>query len=115
MSIALQFCRRCGAPQYPRRHVCRVCLSDQLGIDEVAADADLLAIAQLRTSLEPAFANALPLWIGTVMLDAGVRAIVIVDDGLLPGTRVTLHGTMNVLGQTVWRASAAEHRLDGAE
>ncbi|WP_326522988.1 Zn-ribbon domain-containing OB-fold protein [Sphingomonas sp.] len=66
----IQRCTACGAAGYPRRTLCRRCLADAL-VDEAAGAGRILAVARLHRSFEQAFADRLPMLIGTVLLDAG--------------------------------------------
>lgn len=93
MTISLQRCSDCGTWQYPRRDVCRSCLSDALAMADDPGSGRLLATSDLHRSLEPDVAARLPLRIGTVLLDAGPHLICFVEDGLVPGRRVVLATT----------------------
>lgn len=90
MTISLQRCADCGTWQYPRRDVCRSCLSDALAMADDPGLGRLLATSDLHRSLEPDLAARLPLRIGTVLLDAGPHLICFVADGLAPDERVTV-------------------------
>lgn len=90
MTILLQTCTACGARQYPERDLCRVCLSDTLSPAEDGGRGRLVADATLHRSLDPGFASTLPRRIGAVALDAGVRVIAFLGDGVAPGDRVGL-------------------------
>ena len=88
MTIRLQICAACGSCQYPPRDVCRTCLRDELVWTEDSGRGQLVAATTLHRSLDPA--TALPLRIGTVALDAGVRVIAFLGHAQ-PGERVRLH------------------------
>ncbi|WP_339705175.1 OB-fold domain-containing protein [uncultured Sphingosinicella sp.] len=103
MTIHLQTCTACGAHQYPERDLCRTCLHDTLVRIENDGQGRLLAATTLHRSLEPD--TALPLRIGTVALDADVRVIAFLGDGVQPGDRVALKAA----------ADAAQHQVFTAE
>lgn len=90
MTIMFQTCTACGARQYPERDLCRVCLGDTLALAEDGGRGRLVAEAVLHRSLDPACIPALPIRIGTVALDAGVRVIAFLDDDVGAGNRVKL-------------------------
>lgn len=89
MTIRLQTCAACGARQYPERDLCRTCLSDELIWAEDSGRGRLLAVTTLHRSLDPA--TTLPVRIGAVALDAGVRVIALLGRGVQPGNHVLLH------------------------
>jgi len=89
MTIRLQICTACGAHQYPERDLCRTCLRDELMWAEDSGRGRLLAATTLLRSLDPA--TTLPLRIGAVALDAGVRVIAFIGRGVRPGDRIILH------------------------
>ena len=89
MTILLQTCGACGAHQYPARDLCRACLRDKLAWREDSGRGRLLAATTLHRSLDPAI--TLPLRIGTVALDAGVRVIAFLGRDIQPGDRIVLH------------------------
>jgi uncharacterized OB-fold protein len=93
MTIRLQTCAVCGARQYPERDLCRVCLADVLQYEEDDGRGRLLAEATLHRSLDPAFASELPLRIGAVALDAGVRVIALIEADARAGDAVVLRTT----------------------
>ncbi len=103
MSIRLQTCAACGKHQYPARDLCRTCLRDELVRTENDGQGRLIAATTLHRSLEPD--TALPLRIGAVALDAGVRVIAFLGRGVQPGDRVVLHAT----------ADAEQHQVFTAE
>ena len=103
MTIRLQTCTACGAHQYPARDLCRTCLRDELIWAEDSGRGRLLAATTLHRSLDPA--AALPLRIGAVALDAGVRVIAFLGRGVQPGDRVVLHAA----------ADAEQHQVFTAE
>lgn len=90
MTIRLQTCAGCGARQYPERDLCRVCLADELRLVDDHGRGRLVAETTLHRSLDPAFASELPLRIGTVALEAGVRLIAFLAPGAAPGDTVVL-------------------------
>lgn len=102
--ISIQCCGRCGTLQYPCRDVCRNCLSDDLYTSEVSNEARLQAIATVHRGLEPSFADRLPLQIGTVVLDGGVRAICFVEPGLAAGDAVRIAQSADGPDGRVWTA-----------
>ena len=104
MTILLQRCSACGTINYPARSLCRNCLADALEETEDPGTGLLLAATLLHRSLEPAYAEALPLRIGTVLLDSGPHLPSFVADGVEPGGRVRLEPSANPLGEAVWRA-----------
>lgn len=106
MTISLQRCADCGTWQYPRRDVCRSCLSDALAITDHPGTGRLLATSALHRSLDPDLAARLPLRIGTVQLDAGPHLICFVAHGLAPGERVAVE--TNDAG--LWNARALGDR-----
>lgn len=90
MTIRLQLCAACGARQYPERDLCRACLADALQFEDDEGRGRLLAEATLRHTLDPAVAPELPLRIGVVALDGGVRLIAFLAPGVAPGEAVVL-------------------------
>jgi uncharacterized OB-fold protein len=94
MTIRLQRCGACGARQYPERDLCRVCLADALRVEDHEGRGRLVAEATLRHTLDPAVASELPLRIGTVALDEGVRLIVFLAPGVAPGETIVLRTAM---------------------
>ena len=101
MKIRLQTCAACGARQYPARDLCRTCLRDELVWTEDSGRGQLVAATTLHRSLDPAI--ALPLRIGTVALDAGVRVIAFLG-GTQPGDRVVLRAVADAEQQQIFTA-----------
>lgn len=101
MTIRLQTCAACGACQYPPRDVCRTCLRDELVWTEDSGRGQLVAAATLHRSLDPA--AALPLRIGTVALDAGVRVIAFLGHAQ-PGDRIVLHAAADAEQRQIFTA-----------
>jgi uncharacterized OB-fold protein len=93
MTIRLQTCADCGARQYPERDLCRVCLADALHYEDDEGRGRLLAETRLHRSLDPAFAAELPLRIGVVALQAGVRVIALIGGDTRAGDAVVLRTT----------------------
>lgn len=108
MTITLQGCAQCGARQYPPRDLCRACLADALGPVEETSEGRLIVSAIVHRSLEPDFAGDLPLRIGTVHLDCGLRIVVFVDAGLADGQSVRLRQEAGADGVALWHAGAPE-------
>ena len=108
MSISLQGCAQCGARQYPPRDLCRVCLADALAPVEETGEGRLVVSAIVHRSLEPDFAGDLPLRIGTVHLDCGLRIIAFVDAGLADGAPVRLRQEAGRDGAALWYAGVLE-------
>lgn len=102
MTIRLQICAACGARQYPPRDLCRTCLRDELVWTEDSGRGRLLAVSTLHRSLDPA--AALPLRIGAVVLDAGVRVIAFLGHGVQPGDRVVLHAAADTEQNQIFTA-----------
>lgn len=86
--IALPRCRACGAWAYPPRDSCRECLSDALEPARHPGGAVVLAAAVVRRTLDPAWAERLPLPVVTVLLDDGPQLIAL--GSAAPGARVAL-------------------------
>lgn len=101
MTIRLQTCTACGAHQYPARDLCRTCLRDELIWAEDSGRGRLLAATTLHRSLDPA--AALPLRIGAVALDAGVRVIAFLGP-VQPGDRVVLHAATDAEQNQIFTA-----------
>ena len=104
MTLSLQACSDCGAVQYPRRAVCRRCLSGALADAPVADSGILLAIVRIEVTLDPAWSAALPCLAGTVLLDAGVKMLVMVAGDIAPGTRVRVAPEPGPTGQPLFTA-----------
>jgi len=102
MTIRLQTCTACGAHQYPARDLCRTCLRDELIWADDSGRGRLLAATTLHRSLDPA--TALPLGIGAVALDAGVRVIAFLGHGVQPGDRVVLHAAADTEENQIFTA-----------
>jgi uncharacterized OB-fold protein len=98
MTITLQRCAACGSYQYPRRDICRLCLSDQLVPEPIDGHGTLLARAVCHHSLEPAFTDMLPVPIGAVKFDCGPQVIAMLDPATQVGARVRLHQVQGPLG-----------------
>ena len=67
----LERCTDCDQVQYPPRGFCGRCLSAHVNDQSIGEAGELLSWATLRTSLEPAIAEHLPLTIASVKLDEG--------------------------------------------
>jgi uncharacterized OB-fold protein len=102
MTIALQRCTACGTHQYPSRDICRTCLSDAIAVVEDPGTGRLLASSVVHRSLDENV--ALPLRIGTVMLDAGPHLICFVADDVAVGGRVLLDPMTDASGRSLWTA-----------
>lgn len=102
MTISLQRCTACGAYQYPERDLCRTCLRDELVRSENDGRGRLLAATTLHRSLEPD--TALPLQIGAVALDAGVRVITFLDRGIRTGDRIVLRAGADAAQRQIFTA-----------
>jgi len=107
MTIAIQRCGACGAANYPRRSLCRMCLSDELGDLGEAGGATLLAATTLHRSLEAIYQDNLPFRIGTVQLDLGPSVLAIIADDSAPGDAVRLEQGRNMAGDEAWIARRA--------
>lgn len=90
MILLLQTCFECGTVQYPARAVCRRCLSDHLADVTQPSGGTLLAKALIRVSIGELWSAQLPVAAGTVLMDAGVQAIVLLEGDVSPGTRTTI-------------------------
>lgn len=106
--IRLLVCDACGTAQYPSRDLCRACLSDALGLRDDDGCGTLLARARLHRSLEPVFGPLLPLDIGMIWLNAGVRVMVVLDGDIAPGDRVVLSPWTSPTGQSAFRAQPGQ-------
>lgn len=102
MTIRLQTCAACGTRQYPARDLCRTCLRDELIWAEDGGRGRLLAATTLHRSLDPA--ATLPLRIGTVALDTGVRVIAYLGHGVQPGDRIVLHAAADAEQNQIFTA-----------
>ena len=103
MTILLQHCTACGTRQYPERDLCRACLADTLGYAEDSGRGRLAAETTLHHTLDPAMAPELPMRIGMIALDAGVRVIAILGADLAAGDAVVLR-TESLGGQSIFIA-----------
>lgn len=89
--LTLQHCAQCGTVQYPRREVCVRCLSPDLGWRDTPGGGTLLSHTVLSVSVEPAWADRLPLPLALVRLDAGPVVYALSESGLTTrGMRVTV-------------------------
>lgn len=70
-SLKLQSCDVCGQVNYPPRELCGNCLSDALTWQKTNANGTVQALTTLTHSMEAVFADALPLTVISVALDAG--------------------------------------------
>ena len=104
MTLVLQTCSDCGTVQYPRRAVCRRCLSGALADAPVANGGTLLALARIEVTLDPAWSAAVPCLAGTVLLDAGVKILVMVAEDIAPGNRVRVAPEPGPTGQPLFTA-----------
>lgn len=104
MTIDVQICTACDTVQYPRREVCRACLSAALEDREDSGAGTLLAIATAHRSLEEAFGPTLPAVIGKALLDCGIHVVCFVRDGSKVGARITLSRGVNIKGEPTWLA-----------
>ena len=105
-TLELPVCEACGTVQYPVREVCVRCLSDRLRREAVQTGGVVLARTALHRSMDTRFAPRLPLAIGSVKLDAGPLAIVILDGDLAPGARVQVRAMPGPEGRAVLHASS---------
>lgn len=69
--LTMQICSACGTVQYPRREICRHCLSAALRLSAVSGKGLVYALSELRHSLDPLFRRRLPWRIATVKLGCG--------------------------------------------
>ena len=104
MTISVQRCAECGTVQYPRRDVCRACLSSSLEDREDNGAGWLLATAIVHRSLEADFSPTLPVVIGKAQLDCGIHVVCFVPGRTQVGARITLVLGHNVHGEPVWLA-----------
>lgn len=102
MTIVLQRCTACGTHQYPLRDICRHCLSDAIAVVENSGTGRLLASSVVHRSLDDGV--ALPLRIGTVLLDAGPHLICFVADDVAADGRVLLDPMTDASGRSLWTA-----------
>lgn len=104
MTILLQTCTTCGAHHYPERDLCRVCLTDTLAPAEHSGRGRLLAAAMLHRTLDPAIAGQLPIRIGSIALDGGVRVIAFLDAGVAAGDGVVLRAGRDAAQHQIFTA-----------
>ena len=105
--IALQHCTSCGSVQYPPREVCLTCLDDALEwrrSEHVAGE--LLAVAMLHHSFEPAFRERLPRRVGLVRILGGPTAVSFVGGGCAGGDAVRVTASLDAEGRAVLFAAA---------
>jgi NAD(P)-dependent dehydrogenase (short-subunit alcohol dehydrogenase family)/uncharacterized OB-fold protein len=114
--LELQFCRDCGAVQYPPREVCGACLSHKLSWRLQDGRGELLTETVLRTAQELFFRERLPWRVGMVRLDAGVNVIAYVHEkvGAAP-CRVHIEATLDRAGQAALVAVPEKGRPDLSE
>lgn len=86
--LELQVCEDCGQVQYPRREICRRCLSTQLTDERVPSSGVVLAQTVLHVGLEEQDGLKLPQQIVTVAVDCGVNLIAVSHDVLTVGDHV---------------------------
>lgn len=104
MTISLQACTTCGALQYPRRVVCRLCLASAFAERENSGDGVLAAVGTVHRSLETRFAPILPAVIGKAVLDCGVHVVCFAAAALVPGARITLTAETDETGAWLFHA-----------
>ncbi|SLK01220.1 Zn-ribbon domain-containing OB-fold protein [Novosphingobium mathurense] len=102
--IDVQSCQTCGQLQYPRRDVCRNCLSDDLVDSAVVDTGTILAVSTLWRSNEPRFASKLPLYIAKADLDCGIHVICFAAADMKAGDKVRVSGKLDETGQKIWIA-----------
>lgn len=90
MSLCLQVCQTCGAHQYPRRDVCRQCLSTELHDEYVRNEGTVLSWTNGHFSVLPDFKDKTPLVLTRVKLDGGAVVLALTDDTLESGSKVTV-------------------------
>lgn len=89
--LTLQVCQDCGQIQYPRREVCRRCLSAALAERDVLSAGVVLAHTMLHIGLEEQAGLTLPQQIVTVVLDCGVHLIAVSHNVLAVDDRVNVN------------------------
>ena len=108
MSLKLPHCTACARAHWPPREICPHCLGEAVEWRHSSGGGKLLTSAKLHHSLSPDFQPHLPLPVATVVLDCGVRAIVFLTDGPLPGgTRVNVISGRGPTGQEALVATPA--------
>jgi uncharacterized OB-fold protein len=109
--VRLQHCTSCGFVIYYPRVACPECLSASLEWRPVSGAGELLSYGVIWRPLHPAFADKVPLWLGTVRLREGPVIVALLDDvppeGVSIGASVRLVGVEIAAGIWVPRAVPA--------
>lgn len=106
--FGLQCCAACGAPQYPPRDACHMCLSVDLPWRDVDPIGEVLAETTIRVSPDPYFRERLPWRMGTVQLAAGPVAVSHLHGDVATGDRVRMALKLDKAGQGVMVALPLE-------
>lgn len=88
--LALPHCAACGHRFYPPQRYCPRCLHGDIEHLPDGGAGVVLSVAVLHYTLEPRFADRLPVHVAAVRLDAGVTLFALADTMLAAGTRVTV-------------------------
>jgi uncharacterized OB-fold protein len=105
--LRLQRCT-CGHLQYPPSEICTACLGDQFRWEAISRRGMVVGWTTAHTSLEPYFRARLPLSIGMIALEAGVRVIAHLPPSLCrTGAAVELGAERDASGRSVLVAAPA--------
>ena len=80
-SLKLPQCEDCYQPHWPPREICPHCLGGSIALGQVNGGGEVLTSCILHHSLSAELRAHLPLHVGTVALDCGVRVIAYLADG----------------------------------
>ena len=107
--LELQFCRDCGAVQYPAREACHCCLSDRFAWRPVDGAGELLADTRIHISQELFFRERAPWRMGLVRLDCGATVVAhLHEDCPAAPARVRVVAGLDRAGQAVLAALPGE-------
>lgn len=89
-NLALPHCPACGHLFYPPQSYCPRCLHGSIGHQADSGTAVVISTTRLHTTLDPVFAQRLPLHVAAVRTDSGVTLFALCGAMLPAGTRVTV-------------------------
>jgi len=113
-AFELPFCEACGSAQYPLRERCWRCCSGKLVWRSASPMGTLLSQTAIRHSNEPYFQKFRPVALGSVQLDDGPVALMLLAKGCgLAGSRVRILNQLDRAGEAVLVAAAPDNE-DGA-
>lgn len=113
--FALQRCAECGAPTYPARDACPVCLSADLPLADMPRGGTILSETSVRVPADVYFRERAPWRIGLVRLDCGPTLVAHLHGDCRDGDRVRMSFQLDKSGSAVAFARPAGETPDMAD